>query len=146
MEQQSNTNVHIINCDAAPFLPDNYEVIEHKHGGQLEWSPTQMKLYLSFGQRHGRKSVVGHKLRKKLAKQPVLNACVLDYLFHNPDLIPEEWKGECIYFWGTIYLDSIGYLCVLCLYWSNDLGLWYWNYKWLDSDFRDWDPAAVLVV
>jgi hypothetical protein len=38
-----------------------------------------VELYLSRGQKGG-KIIVGHKLRKQLADQPVLNANVLDYL------------------------------------------------------------------
>jgi hypothetical protein len=131
---------HLINCDANPYLPNGWKVEEHKQGGQLEWNPTRVKLYLSKDQRPG-KSIVGNKLRKELANQSVLNACVLDYLLANPTLIPEDWKGKFTFFWGTIYRDSDGDLCVRYLYWFGSG--WYWFYDWLDSNFYDSSPAAI---
>ena len=131
---------HLINCDENPCLPNGWKVEEHKQGGQLEWNHTRVKLYLSKDQRPG-KSIVGNKLRKELANQSVLNACVLDYLLANSTLIPEEWKGKLVFFWGTVYRDSYGGLCVRYLYWGD--GSWRWGYRWLDRNFGDSDPAAI---
>ena len=99
---------HIINCDAAPFVPEGWKVESHKNLGQLEWDPTKIRLWLSNGQQDG--SVEGNNLHKELASEPVLNANVLDYLLAHPKLIPEEWKGKAVFFWGTIYRRSDGSL------------------------------------
>jgi hypothetical protein len=104
---------HLIDCDADPFVPDGWKVEEHIKGGRLEWDPENVSLYLSRKQQDG--VISGDKLRKELKGKPVLNACVLDYLMANPNLIPNEWKGKCINFWGTIYRISVGLLCVRCL-------------------------------
>ncbi|MDE1925504.1 MAG: hypothetical protein KGH79_05040 [Patescibacteria group bacterium] len=131
---------HVINCDADPFVPNGWKVEEHKKGGQLKWDASQVALYLSKGQQGG-KVIEGNKLRKELADKPAYNANVLDYLLANPDLIPEEWKGKCVFFWGTVYRRSVGSLYVRYLYWNGDG--WYWSDNWLDSDWDGNDPAAV---
>jgi hypothetical protein len=85
---------------------------------------------------------VGNKLRKELASKLVLNANVLDYLLAHTELIPEEWKGKYVFFWGTIYLYSGGRLYVRCLYWRGDR--WNWDCFWLGDVFRDYNPAALF--
>ena len=132
---------HLIDCDAAPFQPNGWSMEKHVKAGQFEWNPTRVKLYLAKSQKPG-KLVEGNKLRKELEGQMVLNANVLDYLLKNPELIPDEWKGKAVFFWGTIYRDSRGDLYVRCLYWDGSR--WHWNYRWLDRSFNDDYPAAVL--
>src|SRR3989344_5319984 len=84
------------------------------------------------------------KFRQKLQGEPVLNANILDYLLANPQLIPEEWKGKAVFFWGTIYRyrHSYGHLFVRYLYWDGEQ--WLWDYRWLDFDFLGGHPAALL--
>lgn len=130
---------HLIDCDADPYVPSGWKVEEHIKGGQFEWDPTRVKLYLSDKQKDG--AIEGNKLRKELKGKPAFNANVLDYLLANPNLIPEEWKGKAVFFWGTIYRDSGGSLCVRCLVWDG--GGWLWCSNWLGSDWGDLSPAAV---
>lgn len=138
---------HIINCDADPFTPQGWEVIEHKRMGQWKWDPTKVNLHLSENQKGG-KIIEGNELRKELASMAVLNANVLDYLLRNPHLIPDEWKKDengntrYIFFWGTIYRYSDGFLCVRYLCFHD--GQWDWDYDWLDVDWRVSCPAASL--
>ena len=140
------TTLHIIDCDADPFTPSGWTVVEHKKSGQLAFDPAKIKLYLSPNQQNG-KYIEGHKLRKELASEPALNANVLDYLLKNPRLIPEEWKKDAdghtlfIFFWGTIYRHPDGHLCVRCLYWDD--GSWYWSSHWLVDDWFGSNPAAL---
>jgi hypothetical protein len=131
---------HIIDLDAAPHIPKNLKVESHKKGGQFEWDLKKVQLYLSPNQEDG-KYIVGKYLRKELENQPVLNANALDYLLEHRELIPEEWKGKRIFFWGTIYLHSNGNLCVRCLCRSGKS--WYWDCNWLYDDFSSRNPAAV---
>ena len=141
------TMQHLIDCDADPFIPKGWTVESHKKGGQLAFDPAKVKLHLSPNQQ-GRKYIEGNKLRKELANEPVLNANVLDFLLKNPSLIPEEWKKDAsgstryVFFWGTIYRDSGGYLYVRYLCWGG--GSWDWDYDWLDNDWYGYYPAAVL--
>jgi len=143
----SDGKIVIIDCDVDPFVPKGWQVVEHQKGGKLVWDPDKIQLYLSPEQKDG-KWIEGNALRKELANKPVLNANVLDYLLAHPHLIPEEWKKDkngyirFIFFWGTIYRNSGGYLGVryLCF---ND-GEWRWHCGWLDDDWNGHDPAALL--
>lgn len=133
---------HIIDMDANPYIPNNWKVESHKKQGQLEWDPENIQLYLSAEQ-HGDKWIKGDKLQKELETQPVLNANLLDYLLKYPELIPESWKGKAIFFWGTIYRDSDGDLCVRYLYWGGESWFWLCHCLWLGDDFGSGSPAAV---
>lgn len=128
---------NIIDTSADPFCPNGWKVEEHLKAGKLAWNPAKVRLHLDPGQQNGK--CEGNKLRKALKSQPVLNACVLDWLLAHPELIPEEWKDEYIYFWGTIYRN--GDLCVRYLYWDG--GAWGWTFGWLGCDCYGNDPAAV---
>jgi len=132
---------HLIDCDAQPFTPDGWTIEMHCKGGVWEWNPEKISLYLSERQKDG-KVINGNELRKDLENMQTLNANVLDYLLKNPQLIPEDWKGKAVFFWGTIYRDSGGDLCVRCLDWDGSQ--WNWLYDCLGLDFRDDFPAALL--
>lgn len=132
---------HVINLDAKPFVPNGWTVEEHIKGGQLAWDKAKVALHLEPEQQNS-KVIVGNELRKRLENEPVLNANTLDYLLANPDLIPDEWKGRYIFFWGTIYRNSVGDLCVRGLFWRS--GRWYWSSIWLGSAWLSDNPAAVL--
>jgi hypothetical protein len=132
---------HLIDLDATPFVPYNdWEVAEHCKGGQFKWDASKVELYLSEEQREG-KGIEGNKLREELKGKPVLNANVLDYLLENPHLIPEEWKGNRVFFLGTIYRAGRGDLRVRCLCWGD--GRWRWFYDWLDCKWSSRHPAAI---
>jgi hypothetical protein len=131
---------HIINLDADPFTPSGWRVEEHQKGGYLRWDPTQVRLHISKDQKND-KYVVGNALRTELNGKSVLNANVLDYLLANPHLIPEEWEGRAVFFWGTIYRHSNRNLYVRYLCWHGDW--WGWDSRWLKNDFYDYNPAVV---
>ena len=136
----------LIDCDAAPWCPDDWNVESHQKGGQFEFDAAKVSLHLDDGQKDGR-IIVGSDLRKRLEGKPVLNACVLDHLLANTNLIPESWKADergptrRIYFWGTIYSDSSGDLYVRCLRWCS--GGLCWRCRWLGRRWDGWCPAAV---
>jgi len=143
--------LHAINCDADPFIPDGWRVLPdedqlpNRVKGIVTWDSTKVRLYFSKKQK-GDKYIVGDDLRKELKSQPVYTANVLDYLLkpENQHLIPEEWKGKYLFFWGTIYRASGGGLCVRDLYWRGDR--WDWHYLWLDRAFYSGSPALVRAV
>jgi len=130
---------HLIDCDVNPFIPNGWSVQEHKKGGMFKFNPEKISLYLSKKQKKG--SIGGHDLRKELANKPVMNVNVLDYLLAHPELIPEEWKGKAVFFWGTIYRSSGGLLYVRYLRWNGSR--WYWGCGWLDDGFNSGSPAAL---
>ncbi|EKD56250.1 MAG: hypothetical protein ACD_58C00247G0001 [uncultured bacterium] len=129
----------LIDCDSMPFIPNGWSVKDHKKGGFFKFDPAKISLYLSKKQNKG--SVGGRDLLKDLADKLVINANVLDYLLAHPELIPEEWKGKFVFFWGTIYRDSDGDLHVRCLNWDGSK--WIWIYGWLDYNFYSGSPAAL---
>lgn len=131
---------HLIDCDAAPFVPDDWSVEEHKRGGMFKFDSARTVLYLS--KRHKTGYIDGHDLREELADKPVMNANVLDYLLAHPELIPESWKGKTIFFWGTIYRRPHRNLYVRCLNW-DDSG-WLWSCRRLGDSFYP-DSLAALV-
>ena len=130
----------IVDLDADPFCPDGWAVMRHQKGGKRKFDRNTIGLYLADGQKNGSR-MVGTDLRDALVSQPVENANQLDWYLAHPDQIPEEWKGKFIFFWGTIYRNADGKLCVRCLHWLG--GRWDWYYDWLGSGFDSDNPAAV---
>jgi hypothetical protein len=143
---ETKEHVHVIDCDADPFVPEGLQVEEHQKGGSFTWDPKMVRFYLSNLQQNG-KCIRGEKLRAELRDKQVVNANVLDYLVGHPHLIPEEWKRDeesrtrCIFFWGTIYRYSDGRLSVRYLSWYGDR--WYWRCTWLGYGWDVFDPAAL---
>jgi hypothetical protein len=133
-----------IDCDSAPFIPNDWGVEEHRKSGVLIWGPPIMvKLYLSKKQKDD-KFIMGTDLRMELMSRSVLNANVLDHLLAHPELIPEDWKSKTIFFWGTIYCGFPGFLCVRYLYWDGSS--WFWGYCSLSDPFAfDSDCPAACV-
>jgi hypothetical protein len=134
---------HIIDCDVEPYCPDGWRILSSR-----EQLPSRVRGEFVLDRKIGlyipeeqKKVVAGNRVRELLQDQPVLPANVLDYLLANPHLIPEEWKGEFIFFWGTIYRDPSGRLVVRCLYWNGDR--WDWDCYRFDSAFPTLGSAAL---
>ena len=147
-----------VNLGASPKLPFNGGLIEQHTG--TSWVTVERredglyvdnrKIVLHLSERQqGDKRVLGYKLRSELSGKPALNANVIDALFENTHLLPENWKknerGEIlfIYFWATIYRDPDTddlYVRALCF----DDGAWLRYYYWLDGDWYRQHPAALL--
>jgi hypothetical protein len=119
---------HVIDCDPLPaFL--GKQVVEHRKAGLLKFNGDKLRLYQAEQQKNER-TILGKYLYKELAGMPVLNSNVLDYLLAHQEIIPEEWIGKYIFFWGSIFfnpedeLDSEqskeGHLFVRCLFQSRD--------------------------
>ena len=115
--------------------------LEKREDGKLYANGIEVVRYLSPNQQNG-KTIQGHKLRKELKNKQVLNACILDALLANPQLIPDDWKTGVTYFWGTIFRSASGYLYVKYLYWYGSG--WNWIDRWLGSDWDSNGPAASL--
>ncbi len=131
---------HEIDTHGTPNLPfDGATIEEHKKSGKMILDFSKINFYLSEAQKTG--SIVGRNLRKELKGKKVFNACVLDYLLANPHIISEDWKRKVIFFWGTIFRSTDGYLCVRCLVWDG--GEWRSDYNWLGNRFNGYNPAAV---
>jgi hypothetical protein len=148
---------HLVDCDLDPMIPDSRKIEAHQKDGKVRLERrgdallvdgVEIELYLDPAQQSG--NIVGTKLRDKFSDKLVLNACVLDYLIEHPELIPESWKKDeqgrtrFIFFWGTIFRNFDGGLGVGCLFW--DQSEWCLFYNWLDHDFNNQYPAAMLAM
>jgi len=138
-----NVAEDVIDCAADPLIPVGWGLSEHKRSGRFRWDPANVALYVSTTQRAG-EFIRGVDLREELHNLPVLNACVLDFLFAHPQLIPEEWKGKHVYFWGTIYYTEGTDQVVRFLGWSDERG-WYWDYFSIEAPWGHCSPAAIRV-
>ena len=130
MQMVGNHEVNTNNMPALPFAGATVEF--HEKRGVVAIQPSKVTLHLSPNQKDG-KVIKGHNLRKELKGMPVMDACELDYYLANPHLIPEEWKGKVVFFWGTIFRNSGVGLFVRCLIWFDDA--WQSCYRWLGDDF-----------
>lgn len=136
------TSDRIIDCDVNPHIPDGWSVSHHIKQGMIAWNPDEIRLYRSPCQEE--RLVQGYTLRICVMDEAViLNACVLDFLLTNPHLIPEDWKGKTILFWGTLFEDEDGNQRVGLLVWNGDR--WKAEYPWLDSKFSERCVAAITV-
>lgn len=136
---------HLIDLDAKPFVPDRWKLAEHKKGGKIVWSREKVKLYLSPEQEEeGTGLIGGMKLHKKLKKKCVMNANLLAFFYKNQKLIPKEWKGMHIFFWGTIYYNQHDNLCVRYLYFHEGAERWDSSSYVLDPDTWDYNCPAVV--
>ncbi len=132
-----------IDLDTSPLCPERWTIVEHIQQGRMEWNERLIQLFLSEQQKSG-KIIQGCELKKELVSKPVLNACVLDFLFLHAELIPENWGNNKVFFWGTIYRNSAN---VLCVRYIVRLGRdCYWSYKCLERHWKENNPAALLIV
>lgn len=138
---------HIVDTDRRPSILPEFGLEEHRRmgkvklekreGGELYIQGSKVELIVTERQRSG---LQGHKLRKELTDKPVLNACVLEYLYEHQELIPDSWKGRYPFFWGTIFRDAVGLLYVAYLLWHGER--WAWGCSWLGGDWRSPRPAV----
>ncbi len=143
--QAAKTKInYLIDLNADPYTPYEWSVIEHRKGGQLKWDPEKILLFLSEKQQDG-KVIKGDELYKELSCLPVLNANALDFLLDYSflNLIPVEWKGKTVCFWGTVYRNRFNGMYgvrVLCLRRYS----WVWGWLWFEHDFGDCHPAILF--
>ena len=120
-------------------VPKGYDWTIEYDNGLKSFDPKELSLHLEPEQRDG--EIAGTILAERL-KEKSLNSAALDYLLEHPKLIPEEWKGFAVFFWGTIYHIGNGNLYVRYLCWDG--GRWHWHFQWLGDGWHSFSPAAVL--
>ena len=115
---------HIIDCNAPPEIPDDYQVERHLKGGMLEWSPAKVRLLEPCGE--DRHYDCFHLDWRdgwwEFCYPKMLNANVLDFLLNHRECIPDEWKYHTIAFMGTEYRRHEKRL-VCCLNGSGRTGM-----------------------
>jgi hypothetical protein len=134
---------HVIDCDIGPFVPKFWSVEAHRMGGRFTWDESKVELWLANIQQ----SVEGIKgvtlLHTELAGKPVLNATALEFLLNNQHLVPMEWRGKTVVFWGTIFRNSVGDKLVRGMSYSDEFGGWAGCAKGLDEIWHSDCPAAL---
>lgn len=115
----------ILTVDAEPMLFVGWSVLEHKHNDWTGFNPKQVNLYQSPRQQNG--DLSGLDLQKELATALILNGNVLDYLFSQPRIIPEEWECKKIFFTGTVYQNCYGDYFIRYLIGCQHN--WFWDYQ-----------------
>ena len=98
----------------------------------------------------GESSVKGEEKLKRLKETNCirLDAKIFQTLWQNQHLIPESWKEKTngnttyVFFDGTTLRGPFGRRIVLYLFFRD--GKWYWYYCWLEDDWHDNSPSAVL--
>jgi hypothetical protein len=129
----------IIDCDADPFVPEGWRVKEHQKGGQFEWNPKNVELWVAEGQKNG-EYMQGSELYEETKTKSVLNANVLDYLLAHKELIPDDWKDKDIFFWGTVYQLENGGFVIRCLGNGTEKG-------WTSHSFgQGWDDGYIAAL
>lgn len=107
-----------------PYVPEGYKVDYHDDS-RVKFDPVRLGLYISEFQKNGR-LISGRELLDELRLEsvPILNACVLDYLMANNELIPRTWRKDniTVLFPGTIFSRRRA-LFFPCLY-SDFMSYW----------------------
>src|ERR1700686_1984098 len=126
-----------IDCNVDPYVPAGWQLDRHIKRSVLtlrsQW------LYLADGQRAGH-WIDGEALLEDTSNRPTLNAAVLDHLLTFPELVPSEWGGRNVFFWGTVYRDSAHDL--FGPYLHHDGG-WAASYRWIGDLWTSQDPTAL---
>lgn len=152
-----NETTIMVNLDAPPTLPfvgaeiesqigTGWVKVERRADG-LYVDDCKVVLYLVERQKDG-KIIRGYELREELSGKLVLHPNIMDALFENQHLIPEDWKMDengsvrFIFFWAVIFRNAVGALCVRCFFFGD--GGWGRNARWLDNDWHSGSPAALI--
>jgi hypothetical protein len=109
-----------VDLSADPFLPEGWSIKNHLRGEKIDWRLEKSRLHIEPCQRGGH-SVHGDVLCIRIRPLLPYNANLLDFLLKekNHHLIPREWPGKTILFWGTVYLDCEKRPRVRYLYWAR---------------------------
>lgn len=140
---------HLVDCSLVPSIKHGFailpngEQLPNRVQGFYRLDVSKIKLHSSKKQ----KGIDGNEIKKELENAFVLPANVIDFLLkeENQNLIPEEWKGKAVFFWGTIYkcTDGDDSLYVRLIHWS--LGKWDSEYEWIGNRWSEKALAAIAV-
>lgn len=126
----------LIDCDVMPYIPDGWTVNTHHKGGEIEFDPAKVQFYQSKRQKSGGTIPIKDLIAETEGKRRG-NACILDHLLANSNLIPEDWKFNedgsirYIYFMDTQYSVEGGGVYVRSLSWRARQ--WDWGFDHLGS-------------
>lgn len=140
---EARWNGTIITLDAVPYIPEDWELVEHVGSGTLDVTTAKFGVYTPDAQRGN--TLSGTDLRPLLVGQRLLNANVLDFLLEreNERFIPDVFDFQ-VYFWGTVYRwKGDGSLCVRYL--SLTIAGWGWEAARVTDVVPSLCPATILL-
>ncbi len=134
-----NAIEYFVNCNRIPFIPEYCSIFPkneqpaNRIRGLYKLDIKKVALYL-FEKQKDSNPILIRKSSEEIERESVFPANVLDFLLKkkNQHLIPEEWKGKAVFFWGTIYRTKLGDHCIRFLCW-RDGKEWGWRFLWLDD-------------
>ena len=138
--------MYTIDLDTAPQFPKEFgylKVVEHRKGGQFDWNPSRLSLFVPREQE--REMITGAQLdaRGVLKNRPVANFNMLKYLLEHQDLVPAAFGDNNIFAWGTICEDTRnGRLTVPFMF--QERGVWKPYIRWLVTHWGPSDPALLV--
>lgn len=119
---------YIIDGDADAHFPtdppNGLKIHLHQKHGKLNWHHDVISYDHDEPRSRTMNFKYGNEVLAKFEEKTLPNANAVAFYLKHPWLIPEEWKGQIIYFFGTIYIDSDGKLYAWCLKWHPDKNVW----------------------
>lgn len=142
----------VIDCDADPYVPEDWTLVEHIKGGMIESDSPKIFPGTSPSQKIKHGPVLGRTILREFRDKPtclILNANVLDFWLKHPELIPKVvyralQSGYKIAFWGTIYHDAAGRAVVRHLFICRDTRQLFHGWKEIDTPCELDYLAAVI--
>jgi len=124
------TFFEIIKLDAPPAIFPEWEVYKNsQETGYLKINPENFHLFPTEKEIKKIKEIEKMLMERQEVEKIILgNSNLLDFLLSNPHKIPVEWKGEKIFFRGTIFQDKEGYLVIRYLFFDKNNWSWSWSY------------------
>ena len=122
-----------IDCSGlAPMIDSGWKLTEENQKNEaFEFSLSNVKL-VSCGSRENK--ISGKTLLNEL-KEKAFSSYLLDFLLKNQSLIPAEWQGKTIIFFGTTYWDSSTPPILAVLNMKFYDGAWESGTSYIDDNF-----------
>lgn len=92
-----------IESDYESIVPNGFSMAHQARKHRFVWDSSQVELFHTHTQRFGNEE--GVKIRSALVENGrfPLDATVLDLLERHQGFIPESWRHQKVFFWGTTY-------------------------------------------
>jgi hypothetical protein len=117
---------------------------EQPKNGINEFDINKMQLYISKEQINTG-NIAGFAFKKELESKKVPTTAVLNYFLRHPQLIPNDWRGKQIYFWGSAYeIAGIPEEQIPYIFWDVKKNKWLCSVNSIDFICEDDEVALIL--
>lgn len=97
-----------------PDVPEGFRILDHTSVGRILVSAVNLSVPPK-NRLPGYKNT-GRALKEQSGKDSHADAGVLDFFLKHPEEISKSWENKFVYFFGTLFQDSVGTDQVSCLY------------------------------